>query len=630
MIHFHPNIDPYSRKHKLHKHPFRNRTKEIYSACVPAKAKEVPEVVVFSSNEKMLGAGHDRRTLSCPSEGVDRGMLWRISADDDNEHNVTHSTEMTHRRSTRDLLAAVGSCAAQANRPGSERRLGERNGPSRDGTELKEEKASSSTSPQGSRNASTPTPSTSSTATRRVLSAFPFSSSCSTASFHLGGPLNESNSSQASTRAASTTTSPSSMGNTNNYKRKGRLEKNPFSSSSQQHPFLHPRRFILDAALLTCFAFFDLFGGLLVAQAATVPILVAGPDYHHKADICTLATTVFAAAPKKFVLLENKPSSLLNFANADVAAGCTPTHAPRLKHFESVFKSLTADDDVVLFLVGLGGYRLFTFPTADGDGASWKSWDLRKQLTRQDLYDTIHESSFKSLLIYADWADAGTMFRDSFLPSNAVALTVGSARVSQCFHANAPLVCKSNVFTQAVMATHGATLKAQARALIANFEDLEVHNTASTLYTAALPYAAYTAYGTVQTEKEMCDANSVDLCRFYHTSRSTLPTLQGSFHQSDELQRIPCGGWRGSAIEDHGGKAEMLTWLSRSRHRTCPRRPKALGLRVVRKGGAECRCNLWYMGTLYVEICQSAMESLRPGGLEQSSSGVCFGASLRG
>lgn len=51
------------------------------------------------------------------------------------------------------------------------------------------------------------------------------------------------------------------------------------------------------------------------------------------------------------------------------------------------------------------------------------------------------------------------MFEGGLLPANAVAVTVGSAKVSQCFHANNAVTqtsCKSNAFTQAVMTTHGA------------------------------------------------------------------------------------------------------------------------------------------------------------------------------
>eukprot|EP00392_Amoebophrya_sp_AT5.2_P005176 g5185.t1 len=213
---------------------------------------------------------------------------------------------------------------------------------------------------------------------------------------------------------------------------------------------------------------------ILSSDAATVPILVSGPDYHHKADICTLASTIFASSTKKFVLLEDKPTSLLNFVDQDVASACTPTHTPRLKNFESVFDSLTAEDD----------------------------------------------------LIYADYPDAGSMFEGGLLPANAVAVTVGSAKVSQCFHANNAVTqtsCKSNAFTQAVMTTHGATLKAQARALAASFEDIAVHNKASSVYLAALPYAAHT-FGAAAAVNEVCNAVDVPLCHAYSTQAATSAT----------------------------------------------------------------------------------------------------------
>ncbi len=82
-------------------------------------------------------------------------------------------------------------------------------------------------------------------------------------------------------------------------------------------------------------------------EAAKIPILVSGPEYHHKADICTLAKHLFASDSPK-ILLENKPTSLLNWAGDDVASTCTPTHSPRLLDFEAVFNSVTANDDVLL------------------------------------------------------------------------------------------------------------------------------------------------------------------------------------------------------------------------------------------------------------------------------------------
>ncbi|CAD7967665.1 unnamed protein product [Amoebophrya sp. A120] len=271
-------------------------------------------------------------------------------------------------------------------------------------------------------------------------------------------------------------------------------------------------------------------------DAAKIPILVSGPEYHHKADICTLAKHLFASESPK-ILLENKPTSLLNWAGDDVASTCTPTHSPRLLDFEAVFNSVTANDDVILFLVGQGGYKTFNFPVNPFDGADWKSWDQRKQLSRQALYQVIAGAKFNSLLIYADFPEAGTMFEEGLLPPNAVAVTRKTAEVGNCFLSPHTTGCRSNIFTQAVMRNWGTTVKAHTRLLADLFDDLEVHNTESTVYTtnSLTTYFAQAspAFGTATSSDDVCTNANIELCRLYtvngYGSAANNPaTLQGA------------------------------------------------------------------------------------------------------
>lgn len=165
---------------------------------------------------------------------------------------------------------------------------------------------------------------------------------------------------------------------------------------------------------------------------------------------------------------------------------------------------------VVLFLVGLGGYRIFNFPIT----YKLENWEVdpefetdfrwKRVLSQHDFNALLYDYPFKTLLIYADFEESASFFLDG-APSNVVGVTVPTNYVTHCFSSYQPYFCRSNDFTAAVITTSHSTagaappttLKQQAAKLQEQFEGLVVHNLESgwEIYNGALPQGAYASAG---------------------------------------------------------------------------------------------------------------------------------------
>ena len=108
------------------------------------------------------------------------------------------------------------------------------------------------------------------------------------------------------------------------------------------------------------------------AHAATETIILAATDeHHHRADACTLATTILkedtAATPaiSKMTLLmgggpTDKPAGpLINWEGNDVSTNCEPTGDVSIQSVEDAFAGVSAGSDVVFVMLGFGGYQTF-------------------------------------------------------------------------------------------------------------------------------------------------------------------------------------------------------------------------------------------------------------------------------
>lgn len=59
----------------------------------------------------------------------------------------------------------------------------------------------------------------------------------------------------------------------------------------------------------------------------------------------------------RYVLMESKRESLLNFVGSQVSPDCDNLYSPRLHTLKGIWQGVNSADDVIMMLAGRGGHR---------------------------------------------------------------------------------------------------------------------------------------------------------------------------------------------------------------------------------------------------------------------------------